>query len=249
MLFKVLGSGHGHPVTQRFSSSILLDVDGGLYLLDCGEPCAATLTWAGYSAHELRAVFVSHMHIDHVSGIFGLIKTMHLAGCSGECTFCMPQGGITPVADFLPAVHLDPQHLSFALTFVPIDDEQVVYQDDRLKIMAYESGHTQESFSFVLTIHGRRIVWTADLPHDFHRLPPLLEQPTDLLISELTHINLDDYLPCLAASSIDRILFTHVHEDHVSEESVFSKRARAVIKETPFIVARDGTEVALEKKR
>ena len=248
MLFKVLGSGHGHPVRHRFSSSILLDVDGALYLLDCGEPCAATLTWAGYNAHDLRAVFVSHMHIDHVSGIFGLIQKMKLTRRTDKCTFCLPHGGIEPIADFMSAVNLDQPDLPFAMKSVPIDDGQVAYQDDRLVITAHKNDHTEESFSFVLTIQGRRIVWTADPPNDFHRLPPLLEQPTDLLISELTHINLDAYLEFLAGSVIDMILFTHILEDHVPEDSVFSERARNVIRETQLVIARDGTEVVLERK-
>lgn len=233
---------------HRFASSILLDADGALYLLDCGEPCAATLTWAGYNAHDLRAVFVSHMHIDHVSGIFGLIQKMRLTGRTDSCTFCLPHGGIEPIAAFMSAVNLDLQDLPFETKFVQIDDGQVVYQDDRLVITAHKSGHTQESFSFVLTIQGRRIVWTADLPNDFHALPPLLEQPTDLLISELTHIKLDDYLAFLATAEIDMILFTHILEDHVPDDRVFAERARLVIKETQLVIARDGTEVVLERK-
>jgi ribonuclease BN (tRNA processing enzyme) len=83
----ILGSGSGFATSHRFSTSIALLAEPNLYLFDCGEPCAALLFRQGIDALALKALFVSHMHPDHVSGLAQLFSCIGLAARSSKAKF------------------------------------------------------------------------------------------------------------------------------------------------------------------
>ncbi|MFQ8803951.1 MAG: MBL fold metallo-hydrolase [Alistipes indistinctus] len=49
-------------------------------MVDCGEGTQKQLRSAGINPLKLNAVFITHLHGDHVFGLFGLISTMGLMG-------------------------------------------------------------------------------------------------------------------------------------------------------------------------
>ncbi len=83
----ILGSGSGFATQDRFCTSIALLDDLNLYLFDCGEPCAALLFRNGIDVLALKALCVSHMHPDHVTGLGGLLSTISLLARSGNAQF------------------------------------------------------------------------------------------------------------------------------------------------------------------
>jgi len=83
----ILGSGCGFATKDRFCTSIALLAERNLYLLDCGEPCAALLFREGIDTLALRALFISHMHPDHMGGLASLLFSLHLPGRSGTQKF------------------------------------------------------------------------------------------------------------------------------------------------------------------
>jgi ribonuclease BN (tRNA processing enzyme) len=74
----ILGSGSGFATKDRFCTCIAVMAEPHLYLLDCGEPASALLRRAGIDVGALRALFVSHMHSDHIGGIPQLISAVSL---------------------------------------------------------------------------------------------------------------------------------------------------------------------------
>jgi ribonuclease BN (tRNA processing enzyme) len=83
----ILGSGCGFATQDRFSTSIALLVDPNLYLFDCGEPCAALLFRHGIDAAATKALFISHMHHDHVSGLAAVLSSISVARRSTKVKF------------------------------------------------------------------------------------------------------------------------------------------------------------------
>lgn len=80
----ILGSGSAFATHDRHCTSIALLHADRLYLVDCGEPCAALLFRAGIEALALRTLFVTHMHADHIGGLASLFSSITLPQRAGR---------------------------------------------------------------------------------------------------------------------------------------------------------------------
>ena len=63
-----LGTSHGDPTCCRFNSSTLFKIGEASYLIDAGAPANALMIRHGFKLHDLKAIFITHMHEDHVGG-------------------------------------------------------------------------------------------------------------------------------------------------------------------------------------
>ena len=63
-----LGVGSAFSL-QNYNANYLLIINGKKLLIDCGGDIRLSLASAGYSASDIDAVFVSHLHGDHCGGL------------------------------------------------------------------------------------------------------------------------------------------------------------------------------------
>ncbi|MEM2990577.1 MAG: MBL fold metallo-hydrolase, partial [Halobacteria archaeon] len=75
-----LGTAGALPTTERNPSSILINRKGELILFDCGEGTQQQMMRAKTGMMNLKAIFLTHFHADHVLGIPGLLQTMNFQG-------------------------------------------------------------------------------------------------------------------------------------------------------------------------
>lgn len=85
----ILGSLGGQQLTQlagaasRCGSSVLIDVDGELTLVDCGCGSAHRVVEAGYDLDAVRNVLVTHYHVDHVADLASVATLAWSSGRNG----------------------------------------------------------------------------------------------------------------------------------------------------------------------
>jgi len=87
-----LGVSSASPMSDRFPSAHVLEVHGRLFLLDCGEGAQMLLAKHGISYFKISDVCISHLHGDHVFGLFGLLSTMSMKGRTMPLTIHAPEG-------------------------------------------------------------------------------------------------------------------------------------------------------------
>jgi ribonuclease Z len=58
----------------------LLKVNERFFLIDCGEGTQVQLRRFGFNPGRIHHIFISHLHGDHVFGLFGLISSMGMMG-------------------------------------------------------------------------------------------------------------------------------------------------------------------------
>lgn len=86
-----LGSASAKPMVDRYSSVHVLNARGRLFLIDCCEGAQFQLVRYKISPMKIDRILISHLHGDHVFGIFGLLSTMALLGRTAELHIYAPR--------------------------------------------------------------------------------------------------------------------------------------------------------------
>jgi ribonuclease Z len=86
-----IGTSASMPTTERGMPSIAVKYESELMLWDCGEGTQRQLMRYKVGYGSVNAIFITHPHLDHYLGMFGLLETLKLS-------FPAPK----PVRVFLP---------------------------------------------------------------------------------------------------------------------------------------------------
>jgi ribonuclease Z len=116
-----LGTSSGVPTRGRNVSAVALRLPqrAELWLLDCGEGTQHQFLRSALRVSQLRRVFITHMHGDHVFGLPGLLASLGLAGtCDGIDLY-----GPDPLQPFLEgALRGSSTRIGFPLRFHAVRD-------------------------------------------------------------------------------------------------------------------------------
>ncbi len=245
MMITTLGTSHGNATDTRFNSSTLFETGNHAYLVDAGAPVEALLIRSQKPFKHLKAVFVTHMHNDHVGGLAGLIKAfIKYPQDDQHMQLYLPeQAGIDGLSHWLKAQHLPcPSDLyQFHTT-----SEGRVYSDDTLRVRAVRTHHFDfPSYAYILEFEDKRIVHTGDLAADFSDFPKIVrEAGCDLCICESTHFNMKKALDVLRTCPIEKLIFNHVSDLWHGDGE---KQLVALLTDMPFPceIAHDGDTFSL----
>ena len=218
-VFKVtaLGTSHGDPTPTRNQTSFLLEIGKHRYLVDAGEPANASLVRLGLRASELRAIFITHMHIDHAGGLPVLLEqALKYRRMNPECAtvaLLPEEAAVLPLRNWLAANCVDASRVEIR-SFSSCRG----YRDDVLEMKPIPTRHIPplppenrpRSFALQLQADGKKLLFTGDLSRDFKDFPVEAAKECDVVFCELTHFSLEEVLPELKKLPLRRIVFHHV---------------------------------------
>lgn len=97
MKVTLLGTGSADSQAERTSTSLAVEHEELLYLLDCGPTVPHRLVKAGFRPEKLDVVALSHTHGDHLLGLPILLHDMKTARRTGALTLVLPAGAVPVV--------------------------------------------------------------------------------------------------------------------------------------------------------
>ncbi len=80
------GTGGMMPLPTRWLTSFWVEYNGRAALVDCGEGTQIAVTKYGCKLSKLDAIFITHFHADHISGLAGLLLSIGNTGKTGMLT-------------------------------------------------------------------------------------------------------------------------------------------------------------------
>lgn len=129
----ILGCGSALPTRRHNPSSQVVEIRGKLFMVDCGEGTQLNIRRSHLNFGKLYAVFISHLHGDHVLGLMGMLSTFGLNGRTAPLH-------IFATAEYEQLLRLEIKtycsHLSYELIFHAVDTtaQQVIYEDRSLTV-------------------------------------------------------------------------------------------------------------------
>ncbi|MDR2564013.1 MAG: ribonuclease Z [Prevotellaceae bacterium] len=131
----VSGSSSALPTKDRFPTAHVLNVHERLFLVDCGEGTQIQLRRLNETIKlsRLDNVFISHLHGDHVFGLFGLMSTLDLLGRKNDLNIYGP-----PLLGNVLDDHLKyfGENMAYKVIFHAVDpnDNQKIYEDKNVTV-------------------------------------------------------------------------------------------------------------------
>lgn len=245
------------PKAGRHHTSWALELDNGdLYWFDAGENGPRSAYLMGLDLFRLKAVFISHSHIDHTGGILNLFGVIHkMRGLTGDATprkidLYLPRPDIAgPLMKLLDAFHCTPAHTEIVSRTL---NGGGVFDDGAVKVEFLANGHIRvpegekpESFSFRITSGGRTIISSGDV-RSVEELVPWCRQGADLILMESGHHS--PPLLCARwrelACPLKRIVFLHHGREYLNFPQETLRKCRNAWS-GPVIFADDRTTLEL----
>ncbi|BAU14500.1 ribonuclease Z [Leptolyngbya sp. NIES-3755] len=146
MQITFLGTSSGVPTRSRNVSAIALRLPqrAEVWLFDCGEGTQHQFLRSDLRVSQIRRIFVTHVHGDHIFGLMGLLASCGLAGNPEQIDIYGP-----PELDqYLKACKRYSQtHFSYPVKFHPVSPG-LVFEDEEFTVTCTLLKHRVPAFGY-----------------------------------------------------------------------------------------------------
>ncbi len=142
-----MGCGGMMPLPYRHLTSVLLRRDGDLFLFDGGEGTQVSLRRLNLKWKKINAIFVSHTHADHVTGLPGIM----MLSAQVDRTEPLYIYGPPKIAEYIETSRkvLD-MYINYPVVVKEITAPCLVHEGDGFYIRAFPLSHTKTCVGYTL---------------------------------------------------------------------------------------------------
>ncbi len=148
----VLGCGGMMPMPNRHLTSVLARREGELFLFDCGESTQVSLKKLNLRWKKISAIFISHTHADHVTGLPGILML------SSQVDRDEPLYIIGPpkIKEYIETSRrvLD-MYINYEIIVKEISEAGIVHSGKDFNIRAFPLRHSKPCFGYSLEENKR----------------------------------------------------------------------------------------------
>lgn len=143
-----LGTSSASANPWRHTSAHVVTVHNHRFLVDCGEGCQMSLQQCGIAFSWIDNILISHLHGDHLLGIFGLLSTMAMQGRTAPIYIYAP-AGFSEMLDFFYKHFAD--GVKYEIHFTPLEmkEKERIIDMRQLEVYAFPLKHRVPTFGFL----------------------------------------------------------------------------------------------------
>ncbi|WP_435100864.1 ribonuclease Z [Halarchaeum sp. P4] len=147
-----LGTSGAVPTVDRNPSSIYVRREGDAFLFDAGEGTQRQMMRYG-TGFDVEAVFLTHVHGDHVLGLPGLVQTWGFHDREAPLDVYTPRGTGDEVRDLISAVGATPP---YRLDVHEVGPGETVLDREEYGVEAFNTQHRTQSVGYALVEDDRK---------------------------------------------------------------------------------------------
>lgn len=262
----LLGTGSPPPLMERFGPSILVQAGSETLLFDAGRGCLQRLRQINVSYAKINALFLTHLHSDHIVGLSDLWLTGWLVSeRQNPLNVFGPIGTDTMIEylqkafsyDIAIRIEDDKRLKETGSKLLAKEIEQgVVYEKNGVKVIAFKVDHgiIKPAFGYLIVYNGHSVVLSGDTRYSENLIK--YARGTDLLIHEVViapdtlsksdskyHIVALHTTPEQAAKVFNEVkpklaAYSHILKPYGNTEQEILKRTKAIYS-GPLIMGED----------
>lgn len=138
---RIFGTGSAIPTNTRLPSSQVVTINDRHHLVDCGEGAQIQLIRNRLKFSRLDAIFISHMHGDHILGVPGLLNSLSMYERTNPLKIFAPAG----LKEVLELIFAQTQSfLTYEIDFCALEDSKpgsIIYQTDKYQVSTLPLEH------------------------------------------------------------------------------------------------------------
>jgi ribonuclease Z len=148
MKLTILGSSSALPTSGRYPSAHVLNVHERLYLIDCGEGTQMQLRKTAVRFARINHIFISHLHGDHIFGLYGLLSSFSLMGRKNPLHLYAPENYDSILKSHLKDFDIN---LSFDIEFTPLSGNTFheILNDKYITVSSFPLQHRIPAYGFL----------------------------------------------------------------------------------------------------
>ncbi|MBU0956884.1 MAG: ribonuclease Z [Spirochaetes bacterium] len=148
----ILGCGGMMPLPNRHLTSMLLRREGDLFLFDAGEGTQVSLRRLNLRWKKISAIFISHTHADHVTGLPGLLMLSSQVDRDEPLYIYGPPR----IAEYVESSRrvLD-MYINYEIIVREITEAGVCHQGEDFHIRAFPLRHTKTCYGYTMEENQR----------------------------------------------------------------------------------------------